>query len=35
MALDQACWKVQKETYVTMWKEIYQNTRIVNELMVL
>ena len=25
--------KMQKETYVTMWKENYQNTRIVNEQM--
>ena len=24
MALDHACWKMQKETYVTMWKENYQ-----------
>jgi len=31
MALDHACWKMQKEVFVTMWKENYQNTRIVNE----
>ena len=35
MALDHACWKMQKEAFVTMWKENYQNTRIVNEQMVL
>jgi len=35
MALDNACWKMQKEAFVTLWKENYQNTRIVNEQMVL
>jgi len=30
MSLDHACWEMQKETYVIMWKENYQNTRIVN-----
>ena len=34
MALDHACWKMQKEAFVSMWKENYQNTRIVNEQMV-
>jgi len=33
MALYHACWKMQKEASVTMWKEKYQNTRIVNEQM--
>jgi len=31
MVLGHACWKMHKETFVTMWKENYQNTRIVNE----
>ena len=34
MALDHACCKMQKETFVTEWKENYQNTSIVNEQMV-
>jgi len=34
MALDHSCWKMQKEAIVTMWKEKYQNTRIMNEHMV-
>ena len=34
MDLDHACWNMQKEAFVTMWKENYQNTRIVNEHMV-
>jgi len=34
IALDHACWTMQKEAFVTMWKENYQNTRIVNEQMV-
>ena len=27
MALDYACWKMQQETYVTMWKENYQKQK--------
>jgi len=34
MALDHVFWKLQKEAFVTMRKENYQNTRIVNEQMV-
>ena len=30
MAWDHACWKMQIGVFVTMWKENYQNTRIVN-----
>ena len=33
MALDHACCKMQKEAFVTMWKENCQNTSIVNEQM--
>ena len=35
MALDNACWKMQKEAFVTMWKENYQHTISVNKQMVL
>jgi len=34
MALDHAYCKMQKESFVTMRKENYQNTRIVTEQMV-